>query len=186
MKLMKDPDWTLISLKGLMSLLMSALILILAVPAFASGGPKEGCKLLGSWIGYGATGSAWWMSTVDGQNASRGTLNLEVPGSKLFFPEAFSVTELRGSWVKTGENTYDWTVVGFPYLEDTTTMLLAKLSGKDTITEDCNTVYVTEVVMELFDPDADVNVDEPFDTGVFPDHAGQRILINLPEPPPTP
>jgi hypothetical protein len=156
------------------------LILMFAAPVFAGGGPKGNCKLLGSWIGYDSDGSAWWMSTADGQNASRGTLNLEVPGSKLFFDFAFSVTELRGSWVKTGKNTYDWTVVGFPYLEDTTTMLLAKLSGVDTVSKDCNTIYVTDVVMEFFAPNADINVDPPFFTDDFPDHAGHRILINLP------
>jgi hypothetical protein len=151
-----------------------------ASPVFAGGGHEGDCKLLGSWIGYDDNGSAWWMSTADGQNASRGTLNLEVPGSKLFFDGAFSVSELRGSWVKTGKNTYDWTVVGFPYLEDTTTMVLVKLSGIDTVSENCNSLYVTEVVMELFAPNADINVDAPFLSSDFPDHAGQRILVNLP------
>jgi len=161
-------------------LTLAILIMMFAAPVFAGGGHEGDCKLLGSWIGYDASGSAWWMSTADGQNASRGTLNLEVPASKLFFDGAFSVTELRGSWVKTGENTYDWTVVGFPYLEDTTTMLLAKMSGIDIVSEDCNTLYATDVVMELFAPNADINVDDPFFTEIIPDHAGYRILVNLP------
>jgi len=160
--------------------MFAVLVLMFAAPTFAGGGHNGDCKLLGSWIGYDSGGSAWWMSTADGQNASHGTLNLEVPGSKLFFTGAFSVTELRGSWVKTGENTYDWTVVGFPYLEDTTTMLLAKLSGVDTLSDDCNTIDVTGVVMELFAPNADINVDAPFFTDIFPDHTGHRILVNLP------
>ena len=170
-------------MKSYIRLFLVTLILIFAVPVSAGNGHKSNCKLLGSWIGYDAVGAAWWMSTADGQNASHGTLNLEVPGSKLFFGGAFSVTELRGSWKKTGENTYDWTVVGFPYLEDTTTMLLAKLSGKDTVSEDCNTIEVTNVVMELFAATADINVDEPFFADDFPDHEGHRIMINLPELP---
>jgi len=162
------------------------LVLMFAAPVFADGGPKGDCKLLGSWIGYDSYGSAWWMSTADGQNASRGTLNLEVPGSKFFFDGAFSVTELRGSWVKTGKNTYDWTVVGFPYLGDeyATTMVLVKLSGVDTISKDCNTIYVTDAVMEVFAPDADINVDAPLSRSMFPpDHEGYRILVNRPELP---
>ena len=160
--------------------ILAILILMFASPVFAGGGHKGDCKLLGSWIGYDADGAAWWMSTADGKNASRGTLNLEVPGSKLFFDGAFSVTELRGSWVKTGKRTYDWTVIGFPYAEDTTTMVLVKFSGTDTVSDDCNTLYATEVVMELFAPNADINVDIPFHSEDFPDHVGHRILVNLP------
>jgi hypothetical protein len=161
-------------------LTLTILILMFAAPIFAGGGHEGNCKLLGSWIGYDESGSAWWMSTADGQNASHGTLNLEVPSSKLSFDGAFSVTEFRGSWVKISENTYDWTVVGFPYLEDTTTMLLAKLSGTEIVSEDCNTLNVKHVVLELFEPSADINIDDPFYTEIFPDHAGHRILVNLP------
>ena len=173
-------------MKLFIRLVLATSILMFAAPVFAGEKSEADCKLLGSWIGYDATGSAWWISTADGQNASHGTLNLEVPGSVLFFPGASSVTELRGSWVKTGKNTYDWTVVGFPYLgdENATTMVLVKLSGVDTISKDCNTVYITDAVMEVFAPDADINVDAPLSQSMFPpDHEGYRILVNRPELP---
>lgn len=166
-------------------LFLATLILMFAAPVFAGNGNMGDCKLLGSWIGYqGEDGPAWWLSTADGQNASRGTLNLEVPGSLMFFvgDGAVAVTELKGAWEKTGENTYDWTVVGFPFLADTTTLLIAKLSGVDTISEDCNTIAVTNVVMELFYATDDINVVDPFFADNFPDHDGHRISVNLPEP----
>jgi len=163
------------------SIAIATILLMFTAPVFAGEESGADCKLLGSWIGYDVGGSAWWMSTADGQNASRGTLNLEVPGSVLFFsPPATSVTELRGVWEKTGNKTYDWTVVGFPYDEVAATVVLAKLSGKDTVSEDCNTLYVTDVVMEVFEADADLNSDTPFLTLPFPDHAGYRIMLNLP------
>jgi len=123
------------------------------------------------------------MSTADGQNASHGTFNLEVPGSILFFPGATAVTELRGVWEKTGGNTYEWTAIGFPYDATATTLVIAKLSGKDTIGEDCNTLYATDIVMEIFLPDADLNSDDPISTAPFPNHEGYRIKVNLPELP---
>ena len=165
-------------------LVLATLILMFAAPVLAGKGARADCKLLGSWIGYDAGGSAWWMSTADGQNASRGTLNLEVPGSVLFFsPPATSVTELRGVWEKTGKKTYDWTVVGFPYDEVAATVVLAKLSGKDTVSEDCNTLYVTDVVMEVFEADADLNSDTPISIETFLPHEGHRIMLDLPELP---
>ncbi len=166
-----------------MKALLSILILILVAPALAGEKHERDCKLLGSWIGYDAGGAAWWTTTADGQNAAKGTLNLEAPGSVLFLPGAAAVTEMRGSWVKTGWNTYDWTVVGFSYDAYATTVGLARLSGKDTMSEDCDTVLVSNVVLEYFYPDADLNNDEPYATANFPDHAGYRIQLYRPELP---
>jgi len=165
---------------GFIRLLLATLVLLFACPAITAGEKEADCKLIGSWLGYNQAGLAWWMSTADGQNASQGTLNLEVPGSVLFFPDAVAVTEMRGVWKKTGANTFDWTVVAFPYDESTNTLLLAKLSGKDRISYDCDTLYVTDVVMELFFPFDNPNTAAPFMSDSFPDHEGIRIKIDVP------
>jgi len=170
-------------MKFFIRLVLTTFILMFAAPVFAGEKSEADCKLLGSWMGYDASGSAWWTSTADGQSASHGTLNLEVPGSVLFFPDAMSVTELRGVWKKTGGNTYDWTVIGFPYDVIATTLVLVRLSGKDTISEGCDTVFVSDVVMEVFLPDADLNSDIPISISPFPDHWGHRIKLSLPELP---
>jgi hypothetical protein len=167
-------------MKSLIRLMLATLIF--TVPLFAGAANRGDCKLFGSWIGYNESG-AWWTTTADGQNASKGTLNLEAPGSVVYFQGATAVTELKGAWKKTGGNTYDWTVLGFPYDASGNTLALAKLSGKDTMSEDCNIIYVTDVVLEVFAPTADVNTDAPLSTGYFPDHEGHRIQINLPELP---
>jgi len=167
-------------MKFTIRLALSVLILMIAAPAFA-GGPKGDCKLLGSWLGYDQIGAAWWTSTADGQNASHGTLNLEVPSAWHFLPGAVGVSELRGVWKKTGEMTYDWAVIGIAYDESATTLGIAKVSGKDILGEDCNTVYVINTILEIFPPDADPNTDTPDDVLFFPDHAGYRIQVNLPE-----
>lgn len=170
-------------MKFFIRLILATSILMFAAPVLSGEKFEADCKLLGSWMGYDASGSAWWTSTADGQSASHGTLNLEVPGSVLFFPGATSVTELRGVWEKTGGNTYEWTVIGFPYDASATTIVLARLSGKNTINEDCDSEIVTDVVMEVFLPDADLNSGIPISTSLFPDHAGYRIKLDLPELP---
>jgi len=167
-------------MKNAMKAILVLSVFIVGTSALAAGKVEDDCKLIGSWIGYDAYGSAWWMTTADGQNASVGTLNLEAPGSALFLPGAAAVTELRGSWKKTGSHMYDWTVVGFSYDAASTTLNIARLSGKDTLSEDCDTLYVSDVALEVFTPDADLNTDPPIATSGFPDHEGYRIQIHLP------
>ena len=147
----------------------------------AGDGPNSNCKFLGSWIGHYEDGPAWWMSTVDGQNASHGTFNLEIPESVLFFAGAIGVTEFRGEWKKVGKRTYDWTVIGLPYDETATTLALVKVSGTDTIGENCDTLYATDIFMEVFPPDADPYVDDPVQTSPFPPHDGYRVKVDLPD-----
>jgi len=165
-------------MKSLIRLILTTLIFV--VPVFAGAANNGGCKVIGSWVGYDANGLVWWTSTLDGQSASQGTINLETPGAVAFFPGATAVTELKGVWKRTGGNTYDWTALGFAYDAVGTTLTLGKLSGKDTISKDCNTIHITNVVMEVFEPTADVNADTPIATVPFPDHEGHRIQVNLP------
>lgn len=153
------------------------LIALLAVSSSAGDGPGKGCKPLGSWLGYDQDGSVWWMTTADGQNASHGTLNLEVPGSVIFFPGAEGATEMRGVWEKIGDYEIAWTVVGFGYDSNKFTVALARLSGKSKFSWDCNTERLTDVLLEVYTPDANVDIDEPEWTMAFPDHDGYRIKL---------
>jgi len=153
------------------------LVALFTASSIAGDGPGKGCKPLGSWLGYNQDGSVWWMTTTDGQSASHGTLNLEVPGSLMFFPEAVGVTEMRGVWEKTGDYDVAWTVVGFAYDENEVSLALARLSGKSKLSWDCNTERLSDVLLEVFLPDADVEVDEPLWTMPFPDHDGYRIKL---------
>lgn len=161
-------------------IVLALLLLMLAVPVIA-GGDKDGCKAAGSWYGYDESGSIWWISTVDGQSASHGTTNLEIPGSANIF-EAFSITELKGQWKRTSGNTYDWTVVGFSFDENIESHLIAKVSGTNVFDEDCDKMMVTDIVMEAFLPFADIYSDTPIETDdSFPDHPGFRIKVDMPE-----
>ena len=156
------------------------IVTVLVTFSFASyaGNKMTGnCQLFGSWIGYDETGAAWWTTKVDGHSSARGTLVLQVPQSVTFYPGATDATQARGVWERTGGNTFDWTVVSIAFDETFTTLYQARVSGKDTIGDDCDTLYVSDIVMELFDADADLNSDDPIGMMLFPDHPGHRIKV---------
>jgi len=220
MKHITFKDRATVSLKGLLTVLLTVLLsgmaLIMIVPAFAvegtadftldgykkhgpSGpgnfgrhGPHNGCKLYGSWLGYSAsTGDAWWMSTVSGQNASAGTVVLEVPGFDITlpvgeppeptFPGAIESTDLRGTWKRIDGNTFAYTVLGIVVDENGTTQYISKLTGTETLIDGCNTMFLENTALQIFLPQAD-----PFeDTALigpipFPDHYGFRMKVDLP------
>ena len=168
-------------MKFSLRLILAILLLLVAVPAVA-GGHKGECKLQGSWYGHDSEGIAWWQSTADGQSASHGTLNLDVPSSVQYFPGAVAVTELKGQWTRTSGNTFDWTVVGYPLDAAANTLFIAKVSGRDIFSEDCDTLLVADIVMEVFLPTANIDTDSPIMVETsFPDHPGYRVKVNLPE-----
>ena len=185
---------------GLSTLAIAALILMLSVPALASGGlknqasegPFEGCKLLGSWLGYStSTGDAWWMSTASGQNAAGGTLVLEVPGFDVTlpagsppvptFPNAIAGTDLRGTWVRTGSNSFAYTVLGIAVDEYGATQYISKLTGTETLIDECNTMFLENTALQIFLPMMDPFTDSPIIGPIpFPDHYGYRMKVDLP------
>lgn len=170
-------------MKFALRLLLASLLTVVAVSSFAGSGPASGCKNLGSWLGYDQDGMAWWMTTADGQNASHGSLNLEVPGAVAYFPGAFAITELHGVWERIGGGTFAWTVVGFVYDAGGNTLALARVSGKATLSEDCNSEVISNTLLEVFAPNANVETDTPIDTLPFPDHEGYRVkLVTFDEP----
>ena len=81
-----------------------------------------------------------------------------------------------------GPNAYAWTVVSFPFDENADTMSIVKLSGTNFIGDNCDTMWITNIVMEVFYPNANIYVDTPFVIDdSFPDHPGFRVKVDLPE-----
>lgn len=161
---------------------IAALMLLLLIPSVGQAGGQN-CKLHGSWLGYDQSGSAWWMTTASGMNATQGTLILEAPFFDPtvygIFPAAVDGTHLRGAWKKTVGRSYDWSVVGYGYDEFRATQYISKLSGKDTM-QDCDTMLVWNVTLEVFAPNANPHEDAPLFAFAFPDHYGHRIKVDLP------
>lgn len=152
----------------------------------------EGCKLHGSWIGYDTTfGDAWWMSTASGQSATAGTLVLEVPGFDLTlpagdpptatFPNALKITDLRGTWERIDGNSFAYTVLGIVVDENGATQYISKLTGTDTLSDECNTLFIANTKLQIYLPQADPFADTPLIGPMpIPDHYGFRMKVDLP------
>jgi hypothetical protein len=177
------------------ALLSLALIMLpLAANANGPGGPeepKDGCKLLGSWYGYDTdTLNVWWLSTASGQSSSQGTVILEVPGFDATlpvddiptFPDVVGMTALRGVWKRTSGNTFEYTVLGIAVDAAGQSHYVGKLTGTETLSEDCGTMFLQETYLQIYLPNMDPFSDNAIAGPIpFPDHYGYRMEVDLPE-----
>jgi len=167
---------------------LPSFVLVLAVvlvgsPAYAEKQPED-CKFQGSWFGFSADGSASWMSTAHGQSSSIGTYIVEYPGFDFgwFWPTAAKGSTLRGAWERIDEDTFAFTVIGLALDLAGTTVGIVKLSGTDSLLEDCNTMLIENTV-EVFGGSQDPFEEDP-DGGVIqlPPHYGYRMKVDPPYP----
>jgi hypothetical protein len=152
-----------------------------AATAFAE--KPQGCKVLGSWMGYDNVGDANWISMVMGQSSSKGTYILEAPGFDAtlggLYQDAVMGGTLRGVWKRTGPNTFAVTLIGLAVDSGGNTLYISKLSATDTfLAEDCNSMWI-EGTLELFLPNQNPFDEEPF-IGPFPldPHWGYRMSVD--------
>jgi hypothetical protein len=158
------------------------------------GGPQKQedcCKLIGSWYGWSNQYDViYWLSTMSGQNSARGGVALEVPGFDVTltvdgtptFPDAVEMTTIRGVWERTSGNTFEYTGLSIASDADGLPVYIGKLTGTETLSEDCNSMFLEETYLQIFAPNADPFEDDPlFEPIPFPDHYGYRMNIDLPE-----
>jgi len=154
-------------------------------------GPKDGCKLIGSWYGMSSQYlTIYWLSTMSGQSSAQGGVALEVPGFDVTltmgdvtaFPDAVDMTTIRGVWERTSGNTFEYTGLSIASDADGIPQYIGKLTGTETLSEDCNTMFLEQTYLQVFAPDADPFEDDPLFAPVpFPDHYGYRMETDLPE-----
>jgi hypothetical protein len=174
--------------------LVGALIIGLATPAVASANLFGwGCNLQGTWIGVTSpedTTLTGWVVTVAGRSRFHGTNNLEFPtfNPKLLVPfepyflyaDAQYISSLRGAWMRTGFNSFSYTMTGIATAADgVTPVWVGKLSGTITLSNDCRSEEIT-ATLETFDPSV-----SPFDGSPdwvlpLPTHYGYRARVDLP------
>lgn len=179
--------------------LLSLAVILLPLAAYANGEggpggpaePKDGCKPLGSWFGYQpATLEIWWLSTVTGQSASHGAIALEVPGFDPTlpvegiptFPDVVKFSTTRAVWNRTSGNTFEYTGLGIAVDALGQPHYIAKLTGAQTLSDECDTMFVHETFMQIYPPSANPFEDDPVIGPIpFPDHYGYRMEVDLPE-----
>jgi len=171
------------NLRNWLSVLASTLIL--AVPLTGSAEEQsnaQGCSILGSWIGYNELGAAW-MSTAIGQRTSSGTYILEYPGFDATlnntYPQAVRVPPARGTWERTGGNTIAFTVIAFGVDANGQTVYIGKISGRDTLSENCSRLNVSST-LEVFLPTQNPFQDAPLFAVPPVPHYGYRMRVDPP------
>lgn len=166
--------------------LLGILLLGFAVPGAAlAGGGGKGCSNLGTWFGvaptfppplpgtilpppweWDETYLAGWSVTVTGKSNNEGTNLFEFPTFDATLmgniPDAARIGSMRGNWVRTGGNTFDYTFMGFAYRADGMPVYIAKVSGAVDLIQDCQ-YQKTTALMEVYLP-----WDNPFADEVEP------------------
>lgn len=164
-----------------------------ASPAIADGAGK-GCQFQGTWFGFdlGTGALTGWFVTVAGQGSNGGTNSLEYPYFNPMlnglFPSATAISTLRGSWVRTGGNTFDYTMIGIATDVARNPVWIGKLSGHITLSADCNTETIEGTTLEVYAPDENpytgtkmvlpFGVPNPISQ---PTHYGFRTSVDFPE-----
>jgi len=141
------------------------------------------CSLQGSYTGYDAyTGNLSWISMAQGQSSSNGSYILDVPGFDSTFgglyPSAVMGGTLRGVWTRTGDYTFNVTVIGLAVDSGGNSLYIGKLQALDTLAPGCNSMWI-EATFEFFNPDENPNEDDPFFAMQLPGHWGYRIVGQL-------
>jgi hypothetical protein len=133
---------------------------ILLVPnwqtdAAAFRGKGNWCDIRGTW--YGASPYGSYMVNYDGAHPFKGTIDLVwISGDPTLggdFPDAVWTRHTRGVWVRTGPNTFDFTVLTFSTNSAYEVLYIFRSNGTNTLV-DCNTNEST-ANLEFLTPDMD-------------------------------
>jgi len=154
----------------------------------------EGCIFDGTWFGYNpGTGTlTGWVVTVAGMSSKAGTNNLEHslfdPTFNGVFPTAERLSTLRGAWVRTGGNTFDFTMIGMALDAARQPVWVGKLTGHIIIDDGCMTETIEGTRLEIFAPDQNpytgIRMELPYGLPnpiPLPTHFGFRARVDLPE-----
>lgn len=142
------------------------------------------CKFNGSWYGFLPTTQNDFVGTAHGSSPSGGTYVLEVPGliPALFgFPDVVNWSSFRGTWNKIDKKSVAFTLVGYAVNASGGTEFIAKISGVDTFSEDCNLITINNSI-EFFAPDQDpFGIDDPaYGWIIAAPHTASRIRVDPP------
>lgn len=130
-------------------------------------GAGKGCSIQGSWFGVMGVGDlqlTGWMITVTGKSANEGENNIEYPNFDATlggnFPNAVSLSTSKGTWKRTGGNTFDYEFMGYAIDDSRTPVYIAVVSGVATTIEECRYEHITATI-DVFLPFMDPFHDDP-------------------------
>ena len=142
------------------------------------------CDFRGSWYGYLPTLQLDFMSMITGTSASHGTYVLEVPGFELTALGAVKTSSFRGTWERLDKNSIAFTLISYGVDTIGQTTVIVKISGIDTISNDCNTMSIentNEIFSGVQDPFG--NQAPAFGYVLGGKHAASRMRVDPPAEP---
>lgn len=167
------------STRGWSALLVSLSMLLFTSPVMAAK-PSEGCSFLGSWIGFGPAGEAYFTSTAEGSNNAVGTYNLEVIMDPEFvaalFPGAMDYTEFRGTWRRIDGYSFEVSVVSIVFDTNRQAIGIAKIRGIDTLNLSCDKMTI-QASFDAFDPNVNPFTDDYDFSFPLETHEAHRMTI---------
>ncbi len=179
---------------SLRAMAIAACAALMVVPVFAGDGVGIGdnngngvCTLDGAWLGGSPAWGVSWTMVYGADSHWTGSMLLRMvagdPTLGGFFPTT-SLSSTTGTWVRTGQRTFDYTMIHYGLAEGgQEPVFLAKLSGSVVVTGQCDFLEVTNGSLALYDPTQDPFGDEPPMYGCIPDGSlstAQRIPVQPP------
>ena len=165
--------------RTLRMMLIASVAVACAAPAIAMAGSSgKGCSLLGTWFGIDPADQTLtgWMVTVQGSSNNEGTNILDFPTFDVTLDGAFPAVDgsaIRGRWVRTGGNTFDYSFMSILTDYERMPVWIAVVSGNIEISSDCM-VETINGKLDVFLPDMSPFQDEPLLTLPLPTHYGRR------------
>lgn len=167
--------------------LVAILTLGLTIPSVASASFFSwGCRYQGTWFGVEGpedTTPAGWMVTIGGRSHWYGTNNLALTADafdpRLVNPNAVQMTTTRGNWMRVGYNTLMYTTTGLALGADGKMLYIAKVNGIVKFSEDCNSIRITDNIIEIYPPDADPFTADPIGEIPGQEFFGNRAYVDV-------
>ena len=166
-------------------LAVMACAVLLAAPAIAgddgqAGGERSGvCVLDGAWVGFHDNpylyGLIRWTVVHDPDSHWKGTMQLHFVGADGsfggLFPTVTSLSPTTGSWVRTGQRTFDYTVISYGVDATGVPVYIYKANGTIEVSPQCDALEVESVDFEFYAADQDPFGSDPPLYGCIPDGA---------------
>ena len=167
------------------NVLACVLMLGLAIPGAAiAGDARGGCSILGSWFGVETLESkilTGWMVTVTGKSENRGVNDFEFPNfDPTFFgycPTAVRLGTSKGTWERTGGNTFRYSFIGVALDATNQLACISKAVGEISLSDDCNSETLTATVF-LYDPAVSPFTDDWYQVVPFPELYGRKAQLD--------
>ena len=164
-------------MKRLAAIALGMCALVLTMPADASG--SKGCILQGSFMGVNLAGTPVFTGVYVPVTAGTGIIDVSFVGFDLtlggWFADAVRDTGIRGTWIRTGGNTFAATGISIVADAAGATQYIVKVTVEYTMFDDCNQFKAVGTA-GIYTPDMNPLADPPIIEISGPPEIAYRIV----------